>query len=84
MKITRCKFQCNSITKSKYWRQPAAGEPMKFLFQAKFHAVMDDSPENKKFFDATPSGQIEIGTYTDDVFEPGKLYYIDIHEVVPI
>lgn len=77
---TRCKFQCNSVEKSRHWNQPAAGEPVRFLYQAKFHAVVDSGPENKAFFEATPSGNIQIGTYKQDVFEPGKYYFIDITE----
>lgn len=75
---TRCKFLCQSVTKQKKWTQ--AGEPIQFVYEAKFTAVYGDSPENKAFFDATPTGEIRIGVYKQDVFEPGKEYYIDITE----
>lgn len=79
-KTIRCKFVCQSVTKSKHFNQPKDGET-KFLFNAKFHAVMDGNEENKKFFEYTPTGSIEIGTYKDDHFTPGHEYFVDIVEV---
>lgn len=44
-----------------------------------FHPVYGDSEENKKFFAATPSGEIKLGIINKDVwpfFELDKEYYI--------
>jgi len=69
----RCKFMCNSVTKSVHWNDKSRN-----LYSAKFTVVYGDSEENKKFFEASPSGSFEIGTYKEDHFEPGKQYYLDI------
>lgn len=48
-----------------------------------FIPVGDDSPENKKFWDATPSGRIEIGFVNPEAIEEMKLlkeYYVDFTE----
>lgn len=71
----RCKYTCNKVVKSTAW-----SDKTKFLYEAEFSPVMDGSEENKKFYDATPSGHLKVGTYKQDVFEPGKSYYIDITE----
>ena len=71
--IVRCKYTCQSVTKRKHWQQKD-----RFLFEAEFSAVTDGSEENKKFFEYTPSGTLKIGTYKEDLFEPGKDYYLDI------
>lgn len=70
---TRCKFVCQSVTKSKPWNTGDKG----FLFTARFIPVTGGSEENKKFFEYTPSGSVEIGTYKEDVFEVGKEYFLD-------
>ena len=46
----------------------------------KLSAVYDNSEENKKFFHATPSGQISMGMLNPAAwqqFELGKEYYVD-------
>ena len=72
---TRCKFKCTSVEKSVGW------DNFEFLYAAKFTAVYDNSPENKEFFAATPSGNLIVSTVKQDVFQPGKSYYLDITEV---
>lgn len=72
---TRCKFTCIEVTKRTDWRNKE-----RFLYAAKFNVIMDGSPENKAFFDATPSGDLVIATYKEDRFTPGKDYYVDIEE----
>lgn len=79
MTTTRCKFRCTSVTKQEHWDKQKG-----FLYSAKFQAVYNDSPENKAFFEATPSGSLEVGTYKQDVFEPGKEYFIDIAVAEPV
>ncbi len=77
-RMTRCKFHCASVTKTAY-RQP--NEPDTVLYTAEFYAVTDGSEENKKFFAWTPSGSLKVGTYREDLFQPGRDYYVDITEV---
>jgi hypothetical protein len=72
MKV-RCKFVCESVTKQKHWNKP--GE---FLYDAKFSAVMGNSEENKKFWEASPSGCLNVNSVLPDAFEPGQEYYLDI------
>ena len=71
---TRCKFTCMAVKKMHN------RNPDRFLYEAEFSAVYGDSEENKKFFEWTPSGSLRVGIYKEDVFMPGKDYYIDIFE----
>ena len=69
----RAKFNCVSVRKYKHWDNQNG-----FLFEAEFNAVCNDaSEENKKFWDASPSGNLKISTYKEDMFEVGKAYYLD-------
>ncbi len=68
----RCKFECVEVVKRKGW----GGH--EFLYAAKFQAVTGKSSENEAFFAATPSGNLEVSTVKDDLFEVGKQYYLDI------
>lgn len=72
---TKAKFECVSVTKSKHW--DGSG---KFLHTAKLIPVVSGSEENKKFFEATPSGSIEIGQFNEESFVPGKQYYVEFTE----
>lgn len=73
----RCKFLCNGVTKKvlREYQKPDA-----FIYEAEFGVVYDGSEENKQFFKWTPSGSLKIGVYTQDVFEPGKSYYVELTE----
>lgn len=73
--MTRCKFRCDSVEKAKGFNGH------EFVYTAKFNAVYGDSEENKKFFAATPSGQITLALIVSDQFQPGKEYYLDISPV---
>jgi len=73
--MTRCKFHCSSVKKMAY-RQDGGTDRM--LYEAEFYAVSTGSDENKKFFEWTPSGSLKIGVYKEDLFEPGKDYYLDM------
>lgn len=77
---TRCKFACQSVTKARNWHR--GPDDPEFVYSARFSAVTDGSEENKKFFHFTPSGMLEIATYKEDIFTPGKSYYLDILEAV--
>ena len=60
----RAKFTCYAITQSRssvYNTVTGAYDPA-VVETAKFQPVSSGSEENKKFFAATPCGQIEIGT----------------------
>ena len=49
-----------------------------------FTPVGDDSPENKLFWDATPSGSLQMGTLNPEAwkeFELGEEYYLDFTPV---
>jgi hypothetical protein len=69
----RCKFRCTEVTKREHWNRDKG-----FIYDAKFQAVSDGSEEDKRFFAATPSGSLVVGTVTEGHFEPGKSYYVDI------
>lgn len=48
-------------------------------------AVYSGSPENDKFFEATPAGSIEMTIKNEvaaQLFEQGKEYYVDFTPVV--
>lgn len=76
--MTRAKFVCQSVSKSKHWNGSSEN---KFLYTAKLNPVTGNSDENKKFWEATPSGQIELTSILTDAFEPGKEYYVDFTPV---
>lgn len=45
-----------------------------------FHPVYGNSEENKKFFEATPTGEIKLGIINQEAwpfFELDKEYYVD-------
>jgi len=71
----RAKFHCTSITKTKAWRGDG------FLYDYKFSAVVDDSPENKIFWKATPAGSVDLQSVKDNLFDAGQDYYLDFVEV---
>ena len=75
--IVRCKYRCQSVLKKCHWDKLKG-----FLYESEFLAVHDGSEENKKFFEATPSGSLKLATYKEDLFQPGKEYYIDIIEAL--
>ena len=77
--VIRCKFKCTSVTTTPRWNSPG------FLYTAEFGVVTGHEKhdpvllvENAKFFEATPSGSLKIGTIKQDVFTPGEEYYLDI------
>lgn len=70
--MIRAKFVCNEVTKRLHW-----DGTKRFLYTAKMSAVYSNSEENKKFFEATPSATIELSSFKEDHFIPGKEYYVD-------
>lgn len=71
MKVV-AKFTCNSVRKYKGWH----GTP-EFLYEYEFTPVAGSgSDEDKSFFASTPSGSIKMSAVGDNLFEPGKSYYV--------
>ena len=70
--MTRAKFYCTSVTKALHWDGTG-----RYLYTATLSPVTSGSDENKSFFSSTPSGKIELGSFSDNLFEPGKEYYVD-------
>ncbi len=71
----RCKYVCQQITTRRHWDSRKNGEK---LYVANFTPVMDGSPENAAFYEATPAGSLEVGTIKLMPFEVGKSYFLDI------
>lgn len=74
---TRCKFTCTSVKKysaSGWYTEPKAD----FMYEATFQAVTGGSEENKKFFASTPTGELKVSTVREDLFVPGREYFLDI------
>lgn len=69
----RAKFYVQSLKQSKMYSG-------KIGTTVELSPVMSGSEENKKFYDASPSGKIELGIMNPEAaaaFEIGKEYYID-------
>ncbi len=71
MSKTRCKFICDEISTQNCGNEGVA-------YSALFVPVTTGCPENESFFKWTPNGKIELTTLKDQLFKPGKEYYIDI------
>lgn len=78
--MVRAKFTCSSVRKyvSTVWlnHQPRQG----FCYEYEFYAVTGESGENASFFASTPSGNLRMSAVRDDLFVPGKSYYLDFTE----
>lgn len=75
---TRCKFQCSSVL-----HQIHAGKVVGVEVALLPVYSSDPNSENRKFWDATPSGQLKLNlSKTEHVgmFESGKEYFVDISE----
>lgn len=75
----RAKFLVHSITRQKGWGGYAEVQTIKLA------PVTATSEEDKKFFAATPTGQIELGVVTPEAgnyFKLGQAYYVDFTEAV--
>ena len=88
--MVRAKFRLNSFTtelQSSYphktvgdaidYSKPVAVEKRTLNFTP---VSGDGNPENKKFWDATPSGSLQLGVVNPSAwkeFELGKEYYLD-------
>lgn len=71
----RCKMRLNVKTVHEY--------PSGKQTEVEFMAVSAGSEEDKKFFEATPSGSIKLSVLNHAAVEhlqPGKSYYVDFAE----
>jgi len=67
------KFKVNGVTKRVGW----GTNP--WIYDVKMNPVTSNSEENKKFFTATPSGEITLSTINEEVakeMEPGIEFYV--------
>lgn len=76
----RAKFKCQSVRKTYTTIWNGNEHSQGFLYDFEFGVVNGDSEENKQFFASTPSGSIKLASVRDDLFEPGKEYYLDFKE----
>ena len=70
----RAKFKVQSITHTARWNGPGQ------MSTIKLHPVTSGSDENKAFYEATPSGSIDIGVVPEAVaerFAIGQEFYVD-------
>lgn len=81
MSVTvRMKVKCTSREESegtRYDTEQKVHVPAR-MFAYRFAFVSGtDSPENAKFWSATPSGEFRVSTVLQDAFELGGYYYLD-------
>ncbi len=80
--MVRAKFYVQRVEKSMYGYAPNQTE-MTTLVLAPVYSS-EEGTENKKFWDATPAGEIKLGTVNFEAakeFELGAEYYIDFTKV---
>jgi hypothetical protein len=72
-------MKCYAVekTESIHYDAAAHGNVKGYMYNSKFQCVYGDSDENKKFFASTPTGHIELSQGREDLFQPGKEYYVD-------
>jgi hypothetical protein len=73
--MVRAKFVVRSIARDLHWDR-AKGEVQTIHLTP----VTSGSDENTAFYEATPSGEIKLGTLNAEAaaaFELGKSYYVD-------
>jgi hypothetical protein len=81
-KIIRAKFYVQKIEKTKYGYSPNQKE-MTTVVLAPVYS-QEEGTENKKFWEATPTGEVKLGTINLEAanhFELGGEYYIDFMKV---
>ena len=75
----RAKFKVISIAKREHWNKNPDGS-IRTIDDIKLAPVTSGSEENKRFFNASPSGEITLGCLNPEAsaqFEIGKEYYVD-------
>lgn len=83
--MVRAKFRCNAVTKREgsIYDAKTSQSHMGFLYYYEFYVVTGNSgenPENNLFYASTPTGTLTLGAVRDDLFIPGKEYYLDFTE----
>lgn len=72
----RAKFKVQSITQSAHWDRSKGGS----LYTVQLNPVTSGSDENKRFFEATPGGEIKLSVVSEEVgkrFPIGAEFYVD-------
>ena len=72
MNTVRCKFVCYERAEryDSYNRMT--------VYSYRFNAVISGSEENQQFWRWTPGGQLTVDAVKQNLFEPGKEYYLDL------
>lgn len=80
--MIRAKFRCVSIRKyeSNIWNPQTNRSETGFLYAYEFYPTSSKEGEDAKFFASTPSGKLEMSAVANDLFVPGKYYYLDFNE----
>ena len=72
MKKVRAKFKCDAVTR----RESAVSIECQPVYSS------DPESENKAFWEASPSGKLELYVTNEDAFdslpEPGEEFYVDL------
>lgn len=71
-KTVRCKFEIDEIAKTRYGASKLRASPV---------YSNDENSENRKFWEATPSGSLEVSCVREEAIshlKPGDKIYIDI------
>lgn len=74
----RAKFKVHSITETKHWEASKGN-----MFTVHMNQVSSGSEENKRFFEATPSGEIKmaVNNAVGKMFPVGSEFYVDFTPV---
>ena len=77
MKV-RAKVQCISVTESIYdsYKEGAVTRTPSWSYVFKF-AGGHESEENKKFWEYSPDGQLQLRALRENLYEVGQWYYLD-------
>ena len=87
MTSVRAKFTCTSIERrmSSRWNSVTREHEDKEMRTVTLIPVYGDSDENKRFWNATPAGTLQLGMINleaAEAFDIGKEYYLDISPAV--
>ena len=78
MSTVRAKFECSGVTKrlASVWHPGTRANREVYVYDAEL-CVVTDADSSAIFFFATPNESINIQTMRDDLFDPGRTYYVD-------
>ena len=85
MMPVRAKFRLTGWTTKmgSRWNEAKKNYEEALVCDLEFNAVYSNTPENNKFWDATPSGQIKMSIVNPEAvkeFTIGRQYYVDFTE----